>query len=527
MKQRILVIDDDELVRTGISANLAREGFAVRMAEGGEQGLAEIRREMVDLVLCDLVLGDMDGIDVLRRIKSEWPDIAVVMITGHATIRNALDALRSGASDYIAKPADPDEVVHRLRTVLDSEHLRRTLAAERARTEARRRETQEHLARSERMASLGMLARGAAEDLSQMIHPVREHASALRELLPADHPAQELVRAIEEAGGGAASILQDLKAIGPGTTFAKELLSLNSLVDACLFSEEFNRLKSAVVKVRVDVHLDPTLPGIYGSREALSRSIGNLLARALESVATGGLIHVETLSEKLEHAVGRYGSGSAGEYVVLRIRDSGPPLSPENLERLFEPFYNRQIMGHHLVSGLGLALVHRVVTDHGGFIDVRNSVGKGNTCDIYFPLASETDTLELKPDYTGAERVLIVDDYEEHRRAAADILIDLGYHVLTAANGREAVRLFDASMQQDSQRIDLVVIDLILGDEFDGVETYKRILELKPGQPAILVSGFADIARIVEARKLGIRNSIQKPYAADTLGAAVRSALDS
>ncbi len=526
MKQRILVIDDDELVRTGISANLAREGFSVRSAEGGEQGLAELKREPADLVLCDLVLGDMDGIEVLRRIKAEWPDIALVMITGHATIRNALDALRGGASDYIAKPADPDEVVHRLRTVLDAEHLRRTLAAERARAESRRRETQELLARGERMASLGMLARGAAEDLSQIILPVREHAATLREILPGEHPAQDLVRAIEEAGSEAAAVLQDLKAIGPGTSFEKEPLALNQVVEALLHSEEFGRLKNFVAKARVDARLDPAIPAVLGSRTALSRAIGNLLAHALESVSTGGLVHVETRSEKLDHAVGRYGSGAAGEYVGLRIRNSGPPLSPEVLERLFEPFYNRHIMGHHLVSGLGLALAHRVVADHGGFIDVRSSVGKGNTCDVYLPVASGSDTLDLKPDYTGAERILVVDDYEEHRRTAADILSELGYHVVTASSGREAVRLFDASLKQDAQHIDLVVIDLILGDDFDGVETYKQILELKPGQSAILVSGFADIARIVEARKLGIRNSIQKPYAAETLGAAVRSALD-
>lgn len=527
MKERVLVIDDDELVRSGLAAYLSREGFHVSTADSGERGLAQLVKEPVDLVLCDLVLGDLDGIEVLRRIKAGWPETAVVMITGHATIRNALDALRGGASDYIAKPADPEEVAHRLRTVLDTEHLRHSLATERSRADARRRETQELLIRGERMASLGTLAGGAAEDLSDFLVPVLAHAAALRETLEAGHPGQELIRSIEEAGQRAAAVLEDLKAIGTGGKYEKTNVDINQVVDRYLKSGEFQHLKTALAKVRVDVRCEPAVSPIRGSPEALARCIGNLMSHAFESVNGGGLIQLETRVEHLEHAAGRYGMAAPGEYVVLSISDSAPPLSAEDLERLFEPFYNRKVMGRRLVSGLGMTLVHRVVADHGGFIDVRTSPGKGNTCLLYLPLGTVAgETLDLKPDYTGREQVLVVDDYEEHRRAASDILRDLGYRVVTAANGREAVRLFETAMRQSEQRIDLVVIDLVLGDDFDGVETYKRLLELNPGQPAVLVSGFADIARIVEARKLGIRQSIQKPYSAEALGAAIRSALD-
>jgi len=526
MKQRILVIDDDELVRSGLAADLDREGFAVETADCGEAGLAALARAPADLVLCDLVLGDIDGIDVLRRIKTQWPETAVVMITGHGTIRNALDALRSGASDYIAKPADPEEVAHRLRTVLDAEHLRRSLAAERGRSEARRREIQEQLIRSERMASLGMLAGGAAEDLKHILVPVQAHAAALRELMPDDAPAQELIRSIEEAGQRAAAVVEDLAAIGPAGRHEKSLLSLNQVIDRYLKSPEFQHLKHRGAKVRLDVRLDPALPAIRGAADALARCVAHVMAHAFESVLAGGLIVVETRAEHLEHAVGRYGAGAPGEYVVMVVRDSGPELTGEELERLFEPFYNRAVMGRRLVSGLGMTYVHRVITEHKGFIDVRTAPGKGNTCLIHLPFAADEQPLELKADHTGSETVLVVDDYEEHRREACDMLRDLGYRVISASNGREAVRLFETALRSDTQAVDLLVVDLVLGDEFDGVETFKKIIELKPGLPAVLVSGFADIARIVEARKLGIRQRIQKPYTAESLGAAVRSALD-
>lgn len=528
MKQHILVIDDDELVRSGLVADLSREGFQVSAAAGGEQGLAMLALNPADLVLCDLVLGDMDGIEVLRRIKAQWPDTAVVMITGHATIRNALDALRSGASDYIAKPADPEEVTHRLRTVLNAEYLRRSLAAERGRAEARRRETQELLIRSERMASLGLLASSAAEDLANLLLPILEHSTALRETLGEGHAGLPLIQSIEEAAGRAAEMLEDLKAIGSGIRYQASTIQLNQLLDRYLNADEFNRLKAQLPMVRVDLHCDPTVPPIRGSSESLTRAIGHLLAFAFESVAGGGMVRVDTRVEHMEHPVGRYGSGAPGDYVVLAITDTAPPLSSEALERLFEPFYVRAALGRRLVSGLGMALVHRVVADHGGFIDVRPAAGKGNTCLVYLPVAAldGNEVLDLKPDYTGHERILVVDDYEEHRHTASDILRDLGYDVITASSGREAVRLFESLLRKHERPVDLLVIDLVLGDEFDGVETYKEILAIKPGQPAILVSGFADIARIVEARKLGIRQSIQKPYNAETLGAAIRAALD-
>jgi DNA-binding response OmpR family regulator len=526
MKHRILVVDDDELVRTGLATDLAREGYLVETAAGGEEALAALSRQAVDLVICDLVLGDLDGIDVLRHIKAKWPETAVVMITGHASIRNALDALRSGASDYLAKPADPEEVVHRIRTVLDAEHLRRSLAAERARAEARRRETQDLLIRNERMASLGMLAAGAAEDLQRLLLPIQKYVDELRAALPTDGPCINLLQAIEEAILRAASALADLRAIGTGVSYEKAKISFNQLIDRHLKSEEFQKLHQSIGRARVELRLDPVVPPILGSEKAIENCIAHLVSCALENVAHGGLVQIETKVERVEHPVGRYGSSAPGDYAIVTVRDTGPALSPEDLERLVEPFYIRTAMGRKFVSGLGMTLVHRIVTDHGGFMDARVEPGRGNTYAVYLPLSSGEATLDLRPDYSGTERILLVDDYEEHRRAASDILRDLGYRVITASSGREAVRLFETAMRENPHSIDLAVIDLVLGDDFDGVETYKRMIELRPGQPAVLVSGFADIARIVEARKLGIRQSVQKPYTAEKLGAAVRAALD-
>jgi DNA-binding response OmpR family regulator len=527
MSENILVIDDDELVRTGLATNLERSGFRVTTAACGEEGVRLALEHRVDLVLCDLVLGDIDGIEVLRRIKAQLPATSVVMITGHGSIKNALDALRSGASDYIQKPADPEEVDHRLRTVLDSVHLRATLSTERQRAEMRKRETGEQFIRAERMASLGLLAEGAAQEMAEILAPVLRHVAPLREALPEGSPSLLWVKEIEEAGLKAASVILDLQIIGRGRQREQAEVNLNHVIDRFMKSDALHVLKKFHPKVRFEIEVAPMLPPVQGSASQLESLLGHMVTNACEAMPGGGMVTIQTSSGHIDRPVGRYGSGQPGDYCSLRVSDTGPGLAPEDMERIFEPFYVRSAMGRRLLSGLGMTLVYRVVEDHQGYIDVTTRAGQGTVFTACFPvMAAGGETLELKADYTGRETILVVDDYEDHRTAAADLLRDLGYRVFTAASGREALKLVESTRSAPEQHIDLVVLDLVLGDDFDGVETYKALIAEEPGRKAVLVSGFADIARIVEARKLGLRQCIRKPYTLETLGKAVRSELD-
>jgi two-component system cell cycle sensor histidine kinase/response regulator CckA len=526
---RILVVDDDEIVRKGLALNLEREGFEVEMAGHGEEALAIVENKPFDLILCDVVMGDVDGIEVLRRMQRKLPDVSVVMITGHGSISNALDALRNGASDYIQKPATPDEVIHRIRSVLDASRLRRTLQAERRKAEQRKLEVHDQLIRAERMASLGMLAEGAADDLAQILTPIGEDVEALRKKVVAGGDECRLLDEIEAASNKASAVIQDLQIIGKGGRFEKRPVDINVVVREWLSTDQCEDLKMRYPRTRLQTSLGVGLPRISGSAAQLSKVVANMVINAFESLPNGGIVTVTTGSEPVMQPVGRYGTGQPGEYVILSVHDSGGGMLPEDVERVFEPFYPRKKMGRHVLSGLGLTLVYRVVADHEGFIDVETAQGRGTTFRIYLPLPMSTiaDTLDLKADYTGSETVLVVDDYEAHRNAAAEVLRALGYTVVTACSGREAVEMFRATMDDnEGEGIDLVVIDLVLGDEFDGVDTYKNLLEICPDQKAIMVSGFSDINRIVEARKLGITHCIQKPYSADSLGRAVRSELD-
>jgi len=530
MNEKILVVDDDELVRSGLAVNLERAGFEVRTAENTAQTRRQMAESAADLVLCDLVLGNEDGMDVLRLLQSSHPDTAVVIITGHGSIRNALEALKGGASDYIQKPCNPEEVIHRIRMVLDSANLRRTLQEERHRAEERRKATHEQLNRSERMSSLGTLAEGAAKDLREILSPVEKIPDEVRRKIDPMHESHGKLIELDEALRKASAVIRDLETIGKSNSLKKTNLHINQLITDFLRSAEGHDLKRVNSKVKIEVDLDKDLAGVVGSMHHIRQMIGNLAINALESMNNGGLLRIRTSMQTLSQASGRFGSQKPGEYIMISFEDTAVRLSEEDIDRMFEPFYVRSKLGRRILSGLGLTLVYRVVEDHGGYVDITSDAAMGNRLSVYLPTCSdaEAEILELRPDYTGRERILFVDDSEAQRNSAALILQELGYDVVLAENGYAAVAMCKEQLEKQPGKtpFDLMVIDLVLGDAFDGVETYKKVLELYPGQKAVLASGFADITRIVEARKLGISRCFQKPYTLESLGKNIRMALD-
>ncbi len=525
MNEKIMVIDDDDLVRSGLALNLERVGFEVITAANGQEVRDRLSGVDVDLAICDLVLGDEDGMDVLRYLQSNHPDTSVVIITGHGSVGTALDSLRSGASDYIQKPADPEEVIHRVRMVLDSANLRRTLSQERLRAEERRKALNDQLSRSERMTSLGALAEGAARDLKEILQPVEHVPGEVRKQLDPLHESQGKLNTLDEALRKASTIIRDLEAIGKSNGIKKSTLQVNDIISGFLKSAEYRMLFGTNPMVKVEAELAENLPAISGSAMHLRQVVGNLITNALEAMSTGGVLRIFTSAGRQEQGVGRFGTRPPGDYVVLRFEDTAVPLEEEDVQRLFEPFYARNQLGRRLLSGLGLTMVYRVVEEHGGYVDIlSNDEVKGNAFHIFLPVCDgeEAEVLELRPDYTGRERILLVDDSETQRAEAARMMQELGYEVTSVESGQAAIEL----IRQADKPFDLMVIDLVLGDAFDGVETYKAARELVPGQKAILASGFADITRIVEARKLGIDRSFQKPYSLEVLGKNIRQALD-
>jgi len=199
-------------------------------------------------------------------------------------------------------------------------------------------------------------------------------------------------------------------------------------------------------------------------------------------------------------------------------------ISLADMERIFEPFYTKKVMGRS-GTGLGMAVVWGTVKNHKGYIDIESIEAKGTTFTLYFPVTRKEVATDkaLVPidDYMGkGESVLVVDDVEEQREIATKILKKLGYSVTRVSSGEEAVDYLK------DNSVDLLILDMIMDPGIDGLDTYKRIIELHPKQKALIVSGFSETKRVKEAQKLGAGAYVKKPLLLEKIGLAVRDELD-
>jgi CheY-like chemotaxis protein len=274
----------------------------------------------------------------------------------------------------------------------------------------------------------------------------------------------------------------------------------------------------------VETDLDQELLNISGSPVHLSKAIMNLVSNASEAMPNGGRIFISAKNQYIDKPIRGYDEVAEGDYVVLSISDTGMGISPEDMDRIFDPFYTKKVMGRS-GTGLGMAVVWGTVKDHKGYIDAQSTDGKGTTFTLYFPVTREEavrDKLSISiEDYKGkGESILVVDDVEDQRVIASGMLKKLGYSITAVSSGEEAVEYLK------EHTVDLIVLDMLMDPGIDGLETYERILEFHPNQKAIIASGFSETDRVKEALKLGVGQYIRKPYTMGNIGIAVRTELD-
>ena len=203
--------------------------------------------------------------------------------------------------------------------------------------------------------------------------------------------------------------------------------------------------------------------------------------------------------------------------------DDGLGIAANDLDRIFEPFYTKKVMGRS-GTGLGMAVVWGIIHDHNGYIDIKTSEGVGTTFTLYFPIIREKETTkkDLIPieEYLGnQEKILVIDDISEQREIAATILSKLNYSVTAVSSGEEAVEY----LRENS--VDLLVLDMIMDPGIDGLETYKRIKKIHPKQRAIIASGYSETDRVKKAKGIGAGKYIRKPYILEKIGLAVKKEL--
>jgi two-component system, cell cycle sensor histidine kinase and response regulator CckA len=380
----------------------------------------------------------------------------------------------------------------------------------------------EKLKRAEKLEAIGMLAGGVAHDLNNILNGVIGYPEILLQKIPEGSPLKPYILSIQECGENAAAVVQDLLVLSRRGVVVHDVVNINSIVKKAMCSPEFMKMDTAHARMQVKKDLKPAIPNLRGSSIHIYTSLLNILVNAAEAMPLGGQITVATDNVSLDRPREGFELIPAGEYVIVRISDTGAGISKNDLNRIFEPFYTRKKMGKS-GTGLGLAIVWGTVRDHNGFIDVESREGEGTTFTLYFPATKEAEP-ERKPlnpaDYRGNnESILVVDDVQMQREICMEILTQLGYCVRSVASGEEAVHYLE------SRRVDLLVLDMIMDPGINGLETYKKIIELHPGQKAVIASGFSESNLVREAQMLGAGPFLKKPYTMEQIGSTVKRVL--
>jgi two-component system cell cycle sensor histidine kinase/response regulator CckA len=375
---------------------------------------------------------------------------------------------------------------------------------------------EERLLRIERFGMARHIAGRVAHDLNDLLAPLVGYPDLIRAQLPADHPAIPFCDKLLESALRVADISEHLLALGRRGQPPEDPVNVNRVVEEAIKALT-NRPQTLVVDLDLAVDLLP----VIGSAVQLERVVGNLVTNAREAMRDHGVLTIKTENIYVDEPMGTYNRVAVGEYVRLQVRDRGPGIPPETQDQIFDPFFTTKPTHRYCESGSGLSIVQVIVDDHQGYVDVESLPGLGSTFSIYLPINREI-LRETHGDGLpgGSETMLIVDDDVDQREFMERTLETLGYRVQTVISGEEAL----AYLRKRS--VDLVILDMVVPAGLDGAETYRRILEMHPGQRAIILSGTPEAEHTKRALELGAGACLRKPLTLAKLARAVRRELD-
>ena len=323
------------------------------------------------------------------------------------------------------------------------------------------------------MEALGNLAAGVAHDLNNLLSGMVSMPEIILLELPQDSPLRKMVSVIQQSGEKMATIVQDLLTLARRNVTSAETVRLNQIIGEYLASPEYQTLMNHHPTVQIGSDLSADLLNIKGSPVHLLKMIMNLVSNAAEAMPTGGRITLNTRNIYLDQARSGYELIPVGEYVVLTVTDEGVGIAADDLKRIFDPFFTKKRMGRS-GSGLGMTIIWATVKDYGGYVDLESTEGVGTWFTFYFPITREEcpEAIErvVMDDYLGNETILIIDDMEDQRYIATQMLTKLGYNVKSVSSGEEAVAWLRTN------QVDLLMLDMIMDPGIDGLETYRLII---------------------------------------------------
>ena len=631
----ILIIDDDENAIKLLKVMLKSENYNLISALRGEEGLKIVADTLPDLILLDVLMPEMDGFEVCRRLKQEQKTriIPVVMITALKEKEYCLKALEKGADDFLSKPVDKTELQARIKSLLrirtyhnalqESEERYRNIldniqesyfemnlagdftffndslieiigyprdelmgmnnreytseetakemhtifnqvyrtgepaeindyeilikggetrtlelstnlmknqddrpvgfrgiardVTERLKAEKERKQLEAQLQQAQKMETIGTLAGGIAHDFNNLLQGIQGRASLMLMSTASSHPHFEHLNGIVDYVEGGANLTRQLLGFARSGKYEVKTTDLNELIKNQ--NKMFGRTKK---EITIRGKYEENLWSTEVDRSQIEQVLMNLYVNAVQAMSGGGDLYVHTENIIIDENYIKPFMIKPGKYIKTSVTDTGVGMDKETQQRIFDPFFTTKEMGRG--TGLGLASVYGIVKNHDGFINVYSEKGEGTTFNFYLPTSKGeiVDDKELAEDILkGSETVLLVDDEDMIIDVGKPILEQMGYNVLTATGGKEALDIYE----KNKQEIGIVVLDMIMPG-MGGGDTYDRLKELNPDIKVLLSSGYSINGQATKILERGCDGFIQKPFNVMGLSQKIRGILD-
>jgi signal transduction histidine kinase len=526
---KILVVDDELSVREALRIIL-KNTYTVMLMDCAEAGLEYLKTHEVDLVFLDILMPGMSGLEALKIIKARPMPPEVVIVTATRTVKNAVDAMRHGAFEYVTKPFDVDEIkliaergIENHKLVVECSSLKQQMEREKDRfykeleekvrertaelEEANRklRETHAQLVRSEKLASLGELVAGVAHELNNKLLPVLAYAQLLKEQKFSDGILR-YIDTIERSASAAAAVVGSLLNFARPSSATRNPVNLNGTMRETLSLLDY-KIKNSNVRVSVD--LEEKIPLTMADEKQIAQVFLNIINNAFQAMESkGGELAIRSFRK--------------GNDIIFSISDTGCGIPEDHLLKVFDPFFSTKGSGG---TGLGLSVSHGLISAHKGEINVKSAVGKGATFTIRLPITKvveETAVKEEPANYPAAlkkRRILIAEDDPDCMSAISDIL-KVEHDVTAVVNGQEAVQ------RLKKEDYDLLIVDCRMPG-LNGVEFYRWLLENRSElqRRVIFMTGDIFIPEIKSFLEKTGCQYITKPFVMDDFKRAVKTTL--
>lgn len=565
-KPVILAVDDDPNNLAVIRDSLVECDYTLLVAEDGESAIIRAEYARPDIILLDIMMPGVDGIETCRRLKAleATKRIPVIFMTALAETAHKVRGFEVGAVDYITKPFQREELLARIavhlqiraltsqlleanatleqrveeRTIdlalanreLEEEIAERQATQEKLQEQAQLLEekveelqqTQKELRQSHKMEAVGTLAAGIAHDFNNILMAITGFTEMSLMKMDDSSPLKQNLNQVHKASQRAAELVNQILTFTRQSEQEMKVVSMAGITRDVLML--LRSTLPTTIEIRQEMPEADALSNVMADSTQLHQVLMNLGTNACHAMrANGGVLHVVIDQVRLDAPLGKQlRSLHPGMYVRLTVSDTGHGMSSKVMERIFDPYYTTKQVGEG--TGLGLSVVLGIVKNHGGTITVESQSGKGTTFQAYFPLIQPDVAIRQQHDdliMTGTERILFVDDEEALVTLGKNMLEDLGYMVTTATDSREALTMF----RNDPKAFDLVITDLTL-PYMTGVELAREIAAIRPTARVLFSTGYNDVRQCGEWLNALSHAYIKKPYLMSLLARSVRNALD-